>query len=185
MNPFIVTTLCILALQPIGCTPMKYDCQNFEIPKEDLIVDAILEKSAIFLEKKYKMHPMGTNVAMPSGIVNLLGLHFQTQRTLTKEEARKILVDSAQYLLNSINNNQEIRPYLKVYPFTLDNVDITIFINNSAGYPVEDSGIGIASIRDGKLEYNILSTVDNIPVFKNTSIESYEDALKITQQIGH
>lgn len=154
-------------------------CQDFPIPQSDLIVDKILGDAATILKKKYKIRPAGMNVAMPSGIINLLGIHFQTSKALSKEEARKILVGSAQQLLGMINESQEIRPFLKVYPFTMENIDITLFINDSNGNEVEETGIGIASIKRGRVEYVTISTINDIPTYKNTDLESYEEALKI------
>jgi len=110
----------------------------YKLPEDEQVVGNVLQKIAKQLEIKYFMQAVGTNVGMPSGIVKLLGLDFRVYRVLTKEEARKILIESAELFLAVVNSDEAIRPYLKNYPFTRDNINIVLFITESSG---EDAGV--------------------------------------------
>jgi hypothetical protein len=149
-----------------------------EIPQSEQIVDHLLYQIKHSLGKKYKMKTIATNVAMPGGIVKLLGLDFHIRGPLSREELRHLLVDLAQDFVAFVNSDQAIKPYLENYPFEVKNIDITLFIRDSRGIRLEDPYIGVAGISRGRLDYQILITADDIPSVKNESEESYEEALQ-------
>ncbi|MFZ0565164.1 MAG: hypothetical protein WAM28_03165, partial [Chlamydiales bacterium] len=134
--------------------------------------------AAYTLGSQYEMNPIATNVAMPGGIVKLMGLDFQICGPLTKENIRKILISSAQELLLNINSNTEIRPYLETYPFTIKNVEMNLFILDSSRIRLDHPHIGIAGIVDGGLDYLTLVSIENIPKKITESQETYEEAIK-------
>lgn len=158
-----------------------FEGSDYKIPKDEQIVNDLLNNAACLFKKKYKLLPIGTSVAMPSGVIKKLGLEFQLYGPESKEEIRKILINCSQELLNIINSNLEIRPYLECYPFTIDRIGIGLFINHKDNSGVDYPHIGIATIRKSKLEFLRLITTD-IPNLKDTYVESYEDALKALEQ---
>ena len=155
-----------------GCV----DSKMREIPKSDQAVNHLFERSARSIEKKYKMKAIGTVVAMPEGVVKELGLSFQIQGPLIKEEIRKILITSAKDFLQIVNSDEAVRPYLTKYPFEIKNVEITLFLVDSQGIGLDDPYIGVAGLSRGELDYQILVTT-HIPKIKCESVESYEEAL--------
>lgn len=150
---------------------------HVEMPENERIVNETICKIAASLQKKYKMQPIGTSISMPDGIVKELGIDFQIIGPLTREELRKILVDCAQELLSVVNTTNELLPFLEKTIFSVDNVDINLFIVDTNGVRLEQPNIGVAGIIRGKLDYEILVTED-IPIVKNSYVETYEDALK-------
>ena len=78
---------------------------------------------------------------------------FQYFNEITLEEARQLLVDTANLYLKTINKNEGIRPFLENYPFRLENIEIRIFINNPTGLKYNPDKLGAISIIDGILEY--------------------------------
>jgi len=152
------------------------DQNKQEIPKSEQVVDRLMNKVVSILGKKYKLQARAIKIAMPGGVINLLGFHFTIQGPLTKEELRLILVSCAQDFLSIVNSDAEIRPYLIHYPFTLNNIDITLFLVDSFKEDLDDPYIGIAGIANGKLDYLTLITTD-IPKIKTRTEESYEEAL--------
>ncbi len=159
----------------VGCEMPNH--QNVEIPKSEKAVNDLLYKISQSFEKKYKMNAIATNVSMPGGVVKLLGLDFQIRGPLSKNEIRKILIDTAQEFLTSVNSDVAVRPYLENYPFKIKNIDITLFLIDAKGIRLDDPHIGIASISRGTLDYDILITTD-IPSIKSEFEESYEEVLK-------
>jgi hypothetical protein len=75
--------------------------------------------------KEYNLHYIGYGGAMNDGIKEL-DVSFITYNKMTIDEARKIEVLSTEKLLRMFNNNIKIRPYLKSYPFNVNNVQISI-----------------------------------------------------------
>ena len=148
-----------------------------DYPVDQRVVNPLMGKAAKYFEHKYHMNPIGIGISMPNGIVKRLGIEFQVQKPLSKQEAREILIACANELLSMINNNKEIRPYLRNFPFTLKNVGIGIFIANQDGSDVYHPDICVASISNGELTYDTRDK-NNRYSYKSTTTESYEEALK-------
>lgn len=161
--------------------------KNQPVSPDEAAVHKLLEKASRYLTKKYCMQTVGTNIAMPSGVVKLLGLDFQIKGPLSREELRKILIASAHDFLKLINDDPELKYYLSRSPFTIENVDLTLFIVDVDGRGLRDPHIGIASIKRGCLGYDVLVSEYNkdlkmeIPKYKEEMEESYQEALKLLQ----
>lgn len=134
----------------------------------------LLAQAAKDFKKKYKMLPVATNIAMLRGIIKLLGLDFQVQGPLSKDEIRKILINISQEFILKINSIEELKKLLQNYPFEIENIDITLFIIDSNGKGLDAPHIGIAGIKKGRLNYWSFIRKDNIPKIEEESIESYK-----------
>lgn len=151
----------------------------YKPPESVEIVHELLNEAEDFLTHKYHLDCMGTSVAMPEGIVGQLGLQFSINKILTREELRKILVNTGRDLMCMINANTKIRPHLKKYPFTIEDVEITIFLSDPAGYKLSHPHISNAAINMGKLDYvTYIRGGEEILSEASEFKESYEDALK-------
>jgi len=175
MNKFWTFFLCISLLCLEGCGPRE------ELSREEELAFQIRSKVAHKLVAKYDMKMIGFSAAMPEGVINNLGLLFQVFRVLTIEEAREILVDGVQEFLSEINSNEEIRPYLKVYPFTPKNITIDVYVSGSKGEDVYDPNIEAAIVSRGKLWY---ATKDKNQKYgyKSEYEESFEEAVKLVSE---
>lgn len=157
---------------------------NFYPSKAQQLVENILDQTAQTIKYKYKIQPSGEGIAMPGGPIRELALYFDTKDQLTKEQLRKLLVKCSLELVDQINANSEIQQFLKAKPFTLEKVQIIIYNHDQTGREVFDPNISTAEISHGILTY---STVDSNDTFKykNEFIETYEEALKIIQNMLH
>jgi hypothetical protein len=131
------------------------------------------------LAEKHMMAVVGISGGMMKS-VNLVGISFQTYRAIDRDEIRYILIDCVEELLKAINESEEIRPYLKNFPFTMNNIRIEIFVSDSTGRWLYDPHIGVASISGGNKIY-YCTTAPNVALFKNKYAESYEEALAIVK----
>lgn len=152
--------------------------QNNEPPKSEKVVNDLLYQIECNFKKKYRIKTIATNVSMPGGVVQLLGLDFQIYGPLSKEEIRKILINMAQDFILYINSCEKIKPYLKKFPFGIENIDITLLFIDSNGFDLDYPYISIAEISHGKIVYKSLIKINNIPSIKSKFEESYEEALK-------
>lgn len=107
--------------------------------------------------------------------VNELGLNFDVKGPLSKDELRYLLIDCIHIYLYFINQDQEIRPYLKNYPFTPENLELIIYIHG-----VNKEDISVASTYIGKLFYDFYDPETQLK--DRTEVETYEEALAIVKQ---
>jgi hypothetical protein len=157
---------------------LSFCCE--EVSEEERLIAEILCKSADFLEKKYDMRAIETIEGGPDGL-NFLGLGFHVYKELKKEDIRIILVEASQYFLNSINKEYKLMPYMSNYPFTLNNIRISLVFKHKDGNDIDHPDIGMASI--SKHNFLIYKTsrgeyCDTV----TTEKESFEDALKIVEE---
>jgi hypothetical protein len=176
MRNFFVLFI-FLVLQ--GCKPTN--TLNIKHSKADQLVTRIELNLAKKLEAKYNIQTVGDSAQMPENVINNLGLMFQVNRILSKNEAREILVDCVLEFLAEVNSNEEIRPYLEYYPFTPVNISIALYISGPDGEDVYDPDLEVASARNGKLRY---ATKDKNQKFgyKSEYEETFEEALKLVKQ---
>ena len=151
--------------------------QDYHPSQAEQLVNSTLAKTARAIKKKHRINPCGQGASMPGGPIQKLALCFDTKDQFTKEELRKLLVKIAQYLLNEINENSDIQPFLKYRPFTIENVQIIIYNHDKNGRSLHDPEISTAQISQGHLIYRTIDPDDSFK-FKNEFEESYEDALK-------
>ena len=78
-------------------------------------------------------------------------------------------------LLNKINNDPQIRPYLHVYPFSIDNVKIMISFDTLEGKRVDSRYIVLVFCAKGKIFYKNYVNNSICPVHE----EPYTEALRI------
>lgn len=156
---------------------------KYEIPPDEKAVNAVMARNSTSIAEKYHMRPIAITVAMPGGDIRYLELEFQIVGPLSKEQIRKILIDSAHDFLSDINADSNLCIYLKNHSLTIKDIGITLFLIDSLGRGLRDPNISIAEISKGKLEYDVLVDVydeelkRNIPQFKSKSRETYEEAL--------
>lgn len=161
-----------------GCT---LEQPQEELSKEEKLAFQIRSKIAHKFIKKYDMQMVGFSAAMPGGVINNLGLLFQVFRVLTREEAREILVDAVQEFLSEVNSNEEIRPYLKVYPFAAKNITVSIYIRGPKNESLFDPDISVATAYGGKIWYKT-NDKKHKNDYKSEYEESFEEAVKLVNE---
>ena len=176
----IITCVCVcVALFIVYGFGNKSTSQQYIRAEYVVIVDQITADVAAKLANRYNMRVIGIGGGLAGG-VNRLGLSFQIRGPLSKEQLRAIIVDCVEEYLLPINTNERLRPSLKNYPFTADQIEIEIFIVDESGRKVHDPEIMLAANYNGILKYR---TVDKDAKFgyKSSTEEDYEEALKIVR----
>lgn len=146
---------------------------------EDM-ANEIMANVAKTLTKRHGMDWIGEGGGM-MGSVYLIKLRFQIHHAMDREEARKRVIDCVQELLAAVNANEEIRPYLKNYPFTEKNVNIAIFTTYPDGSEVFDPYIKVVSANEqGKIFFRTddLESSRKKCTFKSVYEESYSQAVE-------
>lgn len=131
------------------------------------------------LAKKHNMKEAGISGGM-MGSVYMIGVMFQINHPMDRDEARARIVDCAEELLTAINENKEIRPYLKNYPFTTKNIKVAIFINDRDRRPVRHPNIGVVSVYESD-DIHYYTKEENQMKYKSEIREPYAEALAIVK----
>ena len=99
---------------------------NQEISEESKMLHKFIAKEGPRLEKKYSMSQVGSGGGIREGIW-LISMSFNRYDSyLSEEEARKLIINCVNDCLEAVNHDEDLKPFLKVYPFTAKNVDLSI-----------------------------------------------------------
>jgi hypothetical protein len=140
---------------------------------------AVQETSKI-LKERYQLRYVGIAESGGKDYYTLIGTRFQLFRIVSKEEGRRILVDSTEELLKNINSNPAFLPHLKPSPFTAKNVEVVIFIYNENNGTVYYPDLTELSMMEGQIEY-ATEVPDNKYRYYTVEKETYEEAKKIVE----
>jgi hypothetical protein len=128
-------------------------------------------------EKKNKLQVFGIGGSWYDNIL-ILDLDFIGYRHVDIPQTRLLIVTCAEEFLNQINSDEQIRPYLNHYPFTVEDIHLGILFNEKkTGRFVRPPNIAFVTLVSG----NIIYTSDYDPLGPLTDMhkESYEEALGI------
>lgn len=136
------------------------------------------------IQQKFHVTQIGSGGGMRD-TVNLICLAFDYRNpTMTQDEARELIVPILQLFLQRINENEEIRPYLKNYPFLIDNIEVSIIIHDYEGRILVDPSVAIVSSCLGDVSYAILHP-EGLYKEKNKYRETYAEAIeKYNKNLG-
>jgi|JI9StandDraft_2_1071091.scaffolds.fasta_scaffold259877_2 hypothetical protein len=165
-------------------------------------VTEIVDSFAREIEKEYGLTCQASGRRMPRG-VEIIKVRFTADRRATVDEARELLVQVRESLVQRVNSHEKIRPFLREYPFTSDKVDIKItFHKPDNTYYSDGSVTGVRSASRGKMiayegiepqKSVIFGTIDVVKnivipdklvqedVFVQLLREPYQEALYLTQ----
>ena len=90
--------------------------------------------------------------------INSLHLAFHIRKPLNKSEARKLIVDCGLIFLKNINEDKGIRPHLKNYPATSENIEIRIFPSYPDGSETWFPLMSAISLSNGKISFRTTET---------------------------
>ncbi len=124
-------------------------------------------------KKKYGLKTYGV-IGSYYGTVSNIDISFSSDEDPSTRKLRTLVIELSQDLLNRINKNTEVRPYLSNYPFTIQNIKLSFTIENSSSkrgclsHQVKCSA--------GKLQYH--TNIDEGPTIQLFE-EKYDEALAI------
>ncbi|KIC73307.1 hypothetical protein DB42_CC00180 [Neochlamydia sp. EPS4] len=178
MNKIYMPIFIILMFILSGCALSLLN--SYEEPKQAKFVSEILDKASKKLRSKYDMRTIGTGIGMPDGVVTMLALSFEKTGPLSREEGRRIIVDCVQEMLQIINTHERIRPYLKNYPFTPNDIKIAIFLKDPSGYNIYYPHFGALSSTKAQIDY-MFTASENPNRYMKIEEEKFEEALEMVQ----
>jgi hypothetical protein len=105
-------------------------CVKHSSPPHSLAGDKLIfsfEKVAL---EEYRLRIWGEGGGFMDA-VNSFSFHFVSNEMMDVDQARRFYLSVLDRLLEMINTDEELRPYLKHYPFTRNDIklDISFFVN--------------------------------------------------------
>lgn len=109
---------------------------------------------------------------------NNFHLYFSCEKTLELNEARKLLVENVESLLEQINANQSITKQLHAIPFDYPMIEMMISFNKN-NIAFNPPNIALVYVSDGKVFYSVYNTFTKS--LKNIHSETYLKAKGILE----
>lgn len=101
---------------------------KYSEPKYCRLSDKITNKYNKELKEQKGLFLIGSGGAFMYDIKKI-GLSYISLSKLTVDEARKLFVEVEEGYLKRYNENEEIRPYLHNFPFTIENLELMIIFD--------------------------------------------------------
>ena len=158
-----------------------FSCNKHQIPEYERIADAITAKTAKKMASERNLQLIGIGGGMMDN-VRMMAMSFNYDHELTIEEGRELVVYCVEKYLSAINSNEQIRPYLKNYPFRSENIEIRIFLYKPGHQDVPIGALSVVGAYTGTLAYK--TREEESISLKRVHEETYQEALEILAQTG-
>ena len=163
----------------ISCIPFVYICVLFLLKQAPVNYEKIANKITYYTAQKLRKEKNLFLIGIGGGMmdsIRLMAMKFQYLQEVDLITARQLVTNAAKDYLSAINSSEKIRPYLKNYPFTLENIEITIFFLTPDRNYLAFGEIECVDCTHGVVKYYVRNETDIIgePFLQ----ETYEEALK-------
>lgn len=138
-----------ISIMMINCCFIIAASENINWIAELNNLDKIIEKE---YKEKYSFVLEATGGGGVKGF-NLYSPVFRRYSIIKEAEARNLVFEIAEDLLQKINHNEILRNAMISYPFTPKNLGFTIFFSKSDGYFVDKGEIFCIDISDRFVTY--------------------------------
>lgn len=115
----------------VGCN-LKTPVRDANSGSDSKYVSEIRLKAARNLREEYQLMPCGTGSQMMDK-VKMIALSFNYYNPVDEVKGRELLIAATDELIQCVNDDERIRPYLHNYPFGPENVEIMIFVYQKNG----------------------------------------------------
>ena len=107
------------------------------------------------MESEFNFSCMGSGGGMPYNVRSLTVM-FSSNEKVDIVKARYLGVTSVHKLLYLVNNHEQIRPYLNRYPFTANDINISIsFYDRKGKRNLRRDGLGAIRLLSGTVFYEV------------------------------
>lgn len=159
----------------LGASCVTWGGNKMIYSKPSVIANNAIAQVAKDLEKRYNLKSAGFGGAIHEEVEEL-ALSFNCYRTLSIDEYRKLLIQCAEYFLDQINSNENLKPYLKNYPFNTQNIHLCIFVRSEEKKRFDVGELSCLAVLNGKIVYYYRDSEYTVDSSKR---EDYEEAKKI------
>jgi len=147
-------------------------CTKTEYEKKRNLENKIIGNTWKQLEKEKNLVPLGEGKSITEG-KEFIELIFQYFKPLTIDEARELVVYSAETFLDNLNSNEKLNELLDK-PYPMKWIQIRIHIYNPDYSEIEPPGICVAHYAKNNIRYFIYNEKDYEIIYE----ETYKEALE-------
>ena len=145
-------------------------------------VDEIVDSYLKHIKKQYGLECFGTGGGFLSN-VNNISLHFDApSQKINIGNARVLLINCTEELLQRINKNEQIRPYLEHYPFTSKGISINVIFYDYLNEKLPEEFLKGATVTEGVVYYSRYN--QKTEKFEDFYKEPYSEALEKVKESG-
>ncbi|MES2122637.1 MAG: hypothetical protein V4492_07680 [Chlamydiota bacterium] len=110
--------------------------------------------------------------------VEQVDVYFSTSRKMTLDEAREIEVHLVTKLLQMINQHEQLRPFLREYPFTPERICVRVTGLDQNGKHFSDGSVAFVFLSRGRVFYDTYDVISGLEDFYD---EPFVEAVKIVE----
>lgn len=154
--------------------------ENF--PEVDKALYKFIAKEGRTLGKKYNMSLIGKGGGAKEKKLWLISMSFNRYDSyLSEEEARNLIIKCVDDCLQSINQDNELREFLYVYPFSPKNLNISIYNYKKDRGDIFYPNIFSFGCDEGEVHF-FTQEEENEFAYKTKKYETFEEAVKILKK---
>jgi len=155
--------------------PFCVSCES--LCKEEILMHQIIAQHEKVQKRKYNLDLIGSGGGIPDYITNF-NLHYFSTAQVNVSEARRMFVNNVEDLLRLINSNEQLRPYMSNYPFTINNLELRLTFVNKFNKMQEPPYVANVSLINERVFYYFFDQNTNRFIDKDY-IEPYSEARKL------
>lgn len=165
----MIKKLIIIALVSIGCSSgPQHPTERAE--------RRFLDKYAVAAMESFQLRYLGLNVATSEKITDF-GARFMTHQLSDVDQARSLVVKSAQNFIESVNSDTNLAKFLANDSFKLENLDYYVsFWDDKTDRPPKPY-VALATVKNGMITYHFKCNDSEFLDDSANIQESFEEAL--------
>lgn len=148
------------------------------VPEHIIAYDKVENRYVQDMRRKYNATVIGSGGAMMKNIKHAY-LCFRLNGAVDVEKARALYIEFVKNLLEQLNSDEQVRPYLETYPFTEKEISIQLTFYLKGNKRPSEQNIALVSMGSGVIRYNVFDPkLDN---YRIVYTEPYNKALEIVR----
>ena len=137
----------------------------------------IIHKFAVLEKQKNNLEVEKTGSFIPKNIKKFL-VCFRCYEKMTQDQSRILVMTCVNDILDLINDDLEIRPYLQDYPCTAYNIELLFVFADQNNKCAEPPFIALIFAGDGIIYYACYDYAQEC--FCDDKIETWEEAVRLS-----
>lgn len=147
---------------------LLHSCNSESANVLDRYFDQVVRVFTNEMKHQYGLICVGSGGSVKEKI-EIFSIRFYCYQHVSIEEARALYVTITDRLIEIINDNERIRPFLRIYPFPAERADISISFVNKNNSECLDGSVTFVCQGKGKLHFSKseLQTIVYQPIIDN------------------
>lgn len=123
-------------------------CSQHKSSNQNRALNEISKKFSRSLQKDPDLTIIGTG-SDGLDLIEKIAVTIQSHKRLSQEAARSLITSCTQELINIINTDPSIKPFLSTHPYTADNINLSIIFLGENGQFVDQKFVASGRVADG------------------------------------